>query len=144
MSGKRVSVMIAAFGLLAGCVAIYPEVDQQYGYAVTAAREAQTFNPQAGKRESGLGYRWPCGQGDRGPLCGELQVPAAGGQCPQHRWRADQSNRSIVLPARPARAWRCPFCHLVARRRQALNKRWIVGGAMRNSTLAQQLDPFSC
>lgn len=49
MSGKRVSVMIAAFGLLAGCVAIYPEVDQQYGYAVTAAREAQTFNPQAGR-----------------------------------------------------------------------------------------------
>ncbi len=40
-------VLVAGMGLLAGCVAIYPEVDQRYGEAVTAAKEAQTLNPQA-------------------------------------------------------------------------------------------------
>ena len=46
MSKKLLSVIIA-LGLLSGCVAIHPEVDQREGQAVTAARAAQTFNPQA-------------------------------------------------------------------------------------------------
>ncbi len=49
MSKKSMSVIVAALGLLAGCVSIHPEVDQRYGQAVTAAREAQTFNPQASR-----------------------------------------------------------------------------------------------
>jgi hypothetical protein len=46
--GKKITCLIVAgLGLLAGCVAIHPEVDQRYGQAVTAAKDAQTFNPQA-------------------------------------------------------------------------------------------------
>ena len=47
MSRKSTSLIVAGLGLLAGCVAIHPEVDQRHGQAVTAARAAQTFNPQA-------------------------------------------------------------------------------------------------
>lgn len=46
---KVTTVVIAAFSLLAGCVSIYPEVDQHHGEAVTAARRAQTFDHQAGR-----------------------------------------------------------------------------------------------
>jgi hypothetical protein len=49
MNGKSISVIIAGLGLLTGCVAIYPEVDQRYGQAVTTAAEVQTFNPQAAR-----------------------------------------------------------------------------------------------
>jgi hypothetical protein len=47
MSKKSTSVIIAGLGLLAGCVAIHPEVDQREGQAVRDARAAQTFNLQA-------------------------------------------------------------------------------------------------
>lgn len=47
MSKKGTGVIVAGLGLLAGCVSIHPELDQRYGQAVTAARDAQTFNPQA-------------------------------------------------------------------------------------------------
>jgi len=49
MSKKSIGVIVAGLGLLAGCVAIHPEVDQRYGQAVTAAKDAQTFNPQAAR-----------------------------------------------------------------------------------------------
>lgn len=49
MSKKSVGVIVAGLGLLAGCVSIHPEVDQRHGLAVTAAREAQVFNPQASR-----------------------------------------------------------------------------------------------
>jgi len=60
MSMKRTSVIVAGLGLLAGCVAIHPEVDQRYGQALTAARDAQTFNPQASRNpraDSGIDGR---------------------------------------------------------------------------------------
>lgn len=47
MSRKSTGVIVAGLGLLAGCVSIHPEVDQRYGQALTAARDAQTLNPQA-------------------------------------------------------------------------------------------------
>ncbi len=43
-------VIVAGLGLLAGCVSIHPEVDQRYGEAVTAAKDAQTFDPQASRK----------------------------------------------------------------------------------------------
>jgi len=49
MSKKSIGVIVAGLGLLAGCVAIHPEVDQRHGQAVTAAMEAQVFNPQASR-----------------------------------------------------------------------------------------------
>ena len=49
MSKKSTGVIVAGLGLLAGCVAIHPEVDQRYGQAVTAARDDQTLNPQASR-----------------------------------------------------------------------------------------------
>ena len=47
MSKKSTSVIVAGLSLLAGCVAIHPDVDQHYGQAVTAAKDTQTLNPQA-------------------------------------------------------------------------------------------------
>jgi hypothetical protein len=47
MAKKSTFVIVAGLGLLAGCVSIHPEVDQRYGQAITAAKDAQTFNPQA-------------------------------------------------------------------------------------------------
>ena len=49
MSKKSIGVIVAGLGLLAGCVSIHPELDQRHGQAVTAARDAQTFNPQASR-----------------------------------------------------------------------------------------------
>ena len=49
MSKKSIGVIVAGLGLLAGCVSIYPEVDQRHGQAVTAAMDAQVFNPQASR-----------------------------------------------------------------------------------------------
>ncbi len=49
MTKKSTGVVVAGLGLLAGCVAIHPQVDQRYGQAVTAARDAQTFNAQASR-----------------------------------------------------------------------------------------------
>jgi hypothetical protein len=49
MIKKSTSVIVAAMGLLAGCVSIHPELDQREGQAVTAAKDAQTFNPQASR-----------------------------------------------------------------------------------------------
>ena len=50
MNKIRTGVMVAALGLLAGCVAIHPEVDQRYGEAITAARAAQTLDAQASRK----------------------------------------------------------------------------------------------
>jgi hypothetical protein len=47
MGRKSTVVIVAGLGLLAGCVAIYPEVDQREGQAVAAARAAQTVDPRA-------------------------------------------------------------------------------------------------
>jgi len=54
MRKKSTSVIVAGLGLLAGCVAIHPEVDQRYGQAITAARDAQTFNPQASRNPNAV------------------------------------------------------------------------------------------
>jgi hypothetical protein len=42
-------LIIVGLCLLAGCVAIYPEVDQRYGEATASARSAQTLNPHAAR-----------------------------------------------------------------------------------------------
>ena len=49
MSKKSIGVIVAGLGLLAGCVSIHPQVDQRHGQAVTAAMDAQVFNPQASR-----------------------------------------------------------------------------------------------
>ena len=49
MSKKSIGVIVAGLGLLAGCVSIHPELDQRHGQAVTAAMDAQVFNPQAAR-----------------------------------------------------------------------------------------------
>lgn len=54
MSKKSTSVIVAGLGLLAGCVAIHPEVDQRHGQAVMGARDAQTFNPQAARNPNAV------------------------------------------------------------------------------------------
>jgi hypothetical protein len=45
MSDKKIIATVAAFGLMAGCVSIHPEVDHRYGDAVRAATRAQIINP---------------------------------------------------------------------------------------------------
>ena len=46
--GKTSTVIIVAVvGSLAGCVAIYPELDQREGQAVIDAKAAQTIDPRA-------------------------------------------------------------------------------------------------
>ena len=47
MDKRSTLMIIAGLALLPGCVAIYPEVDQREGQAVTAARTAQTIDPRA-------------------------------------------------------------------------------------------------
>ena len=47
MNKKCTGVIIVALGLLTGCIAVHPEVDQRSGEAITAARAAQTFDAQA-------------------------------------------------------------------------------------------------
>jgi hypothetical protein len=47
MGRKSTIVIVVGSGLLAGCVAIYPEVDQRYGQAVTTAKDAQMVDPRA-------------------------------------------------------------------------------------------------
>jgi len=54
MSKKSTGVIVAGLGLLAGCVAIHPEVDQRYGQASSAARDAQTVNPQAARNPNAV------------------------------------------------------------------------------------------
>ena len=54
MSKKITGVIVAGLGLLAGCVSIHPEVDQRHGQAVTAARDAQMFNPQASQNPNAV------------------------------------------------------------------------------------------
>ena len=46
MFNKKIVATIAAVGSIAGCVSIYPNVDQQYGEAVRAATRTQTLNPR--------------------------------------------------------------------------------------------------
>jgi hypothetical protein len=46
MRTRTLIAIIATTQLAAGCVAIYPEVDQAYGQSVLAARRTQTLNPQ--------------------------------------------------------------------------------------------------
>lgn len=46
MNRQGITVMVSTLGLVAGCVAIHPEVDYRAGDAVTAAKNAQTLNPQ--------------------------------------------------------------------------------------------------
>jgi len=46
MCTRFIMGMIAVAGLLAGCVAIHPEVDRRSGEAVLSAQGAQTLNPR--------------------------------------------------------------------------------------------------
>ena len=46
MNRKSITAMLSMLGLVAGCVAIHPEVDSRAGDAVTAAKSAQTLNPR--------------------------------------------------------------------------------------------------
>ena len=45
MSRNSIAVIIATASLMAGCVAIHPEVDRRAGEAVMSAQGAQTLNP---------------------------------------------------------------------------------------------------
>ena len=47
MNKQSITAMVLTLGLMAGCVAIHPEVDSRAGNAVTAAKNAQTLNPGA-------------------------------------------------------------------------------------------------
>jgi hypothetical protein len=49
MNRQGITVMVSTLGLVAGCVAIHPEVDRRAGEAVTFATGAQTLNPQAAR-----------------------------------------------------------------------------------------------
>jgi hypothetical protein len=46
MCTRLIVGMTAVAGLLAGCVAIHPEVDRRSGEAVLSAQGAQTLNPR--------------------------------------------------------------------------------------------------
>jgi hypothetical protein len=46
MTYKRTAGTLAALCFIAGCVSIHPELDQRSGDAMSAAKNAQTLNPQ--------------------------------------------------------------------------------------------------
>jgi hypothetical protein len=50
---KKITTTLAASFVLAGCVSIYPNVDQRYGDAVREASRAQIINPE-GVRSPGV------------------------------------------------------------------------------------------